>query len=144
MVLALLAVAVCSIGLGAQAGEADLKARVKLARKMVELQPTGPQVEQAVDAYIKANMNGYSDEDRALFRQAMMNVINPKALDKATVDAYASTYSEDELEAMVEYYSKPEARSATEKQGEFAAKITPEIIRMLDTAVLRVREATTP
>jgi hypothetical protein len=45
---------------------------------------------------------------------------------------------------MVDYYSKPEAQSAAKKDAEFAAKVYPELIKMLDQAVIRLRSAPKP
>ncbi len=118
----------------------DTKERLVLAKKMIEILPAQPQIEAAVDGYISGTMATFSQKDRDTFRRAMLNVMNPKALEKSAIDAYVSTYTKKELAAMVEYYDKPEARSASEKQPEFAAKIYPEIIKMMDQAVIRLRE----
>jgi hypothetical protein len=126
------------------ADDADLPARVDLAKKMVQILPARPQIESAVDSYIQSNLAGYTKQDRATFRQAMLNSINPKGLDKASVDAYATTYTKAELEVMVEYYAKPEAISAAKKEAEFAAKVYPELIKMLDQAVIRLRSSPKP
>lgn len=121
--------------------DSDLKARLELAQRMLEIQPVRPQVEAAVDAYLQSNMVAFSTADREIFRSAMLNVINPAALEKVTLNSFADTYTRAELEAMVEYYEKPEARSAVKKQSEFTARVYPEIIKMLDQAVIRIRSA---
>jgi hypothetical protein len=65
--------------------------------------------------------------------------LNYEALEKISIDAMAETYTVAELEAMNEYYSKPEAKSAQPKYSNYANKVFPEITRMLDEAVMRVR-----
>jgi hypothetical protein len=147
-VLAWLCVVLFSImpisGALAAEDDTDLARRVELARGIVEILPSRPQIEQAVDEYVTTSLAGYSDKDRETFRRAMLNVINPRSLDKAAVDAYAGTYTAAELAAMLEYYSKPEARSALARQAEFEGRIRPEILRMLDQAVLRIRSVSNP
>ena len=51
----------------------------------------------------------------------------------------AEIYTLPELEAMVEYYSKPEAKSAAEKQEAYQDKVGPEITKMLDKALMEMR-----
>lgn len=132
---------ICGAG-GVRAEEtssADLGRRVELAEKMVAIRPVRGQIERAVDAYIKHYMQGRSESQRELFRLAMLRAINADALEKITVDAYAETFTEKELVAMVEYYASPEARSAAAKEGELKKKIEPELIKMLDQAMMKAR-----
>lgn len=119
--------------------EADLARRVELAEKMVKIRPVRGQVERAVDAYINHYMQGRAESERALFRVAMLRAINAAALEKVTVDAYAETFTEAELAAMTEYYGSPEARSAAAKEAELKKKIEPELVRMLDQALMKAR-----
>jgi hypothetical protein len=117
----------------------DFAQRLELAEQMVEIRPAEKQIERAVDSYIKNYMVTASDEDKELFRIAMLKTMNPKALEKVAVDAYAETFTLAELEAMVEYFSKPEAQSASDKQRVLNAKIAPEIANMMDRALMRLR-----
>lgn len=112
-----------------------LERRLKLAEKMHELRPVRDQVENAIEQYAQTQ----PPEERAAFMSAMRSVLNPKALERISIDAYAEVYTEEELKAMVEYYSKPEARSASDKYNDYAKIVYPEIVRMLDKAAMRVR-----
>lgn len=123
----------------------DFSRRLALADQMLELRPASTQLEKALDLYIQNYMLNQSEENKTFFRDTILKILNPKALEKVAQDAYAETFTTAELEAMVEYYSKPEARSASEKQPRFNAMVTPEIIRMLDQAVMRFKtEAQNP
>jgi hypothetical protein len=112
-----------------------LERRLKLAEQMHKLRPVRDQVESAIEQYAQTQ----PPEDRAAFISAMRSVLNPKALERISIDAYAEVYTEEELKAMVEYYSKPEARSASDKYNDYAKIVYPEIVRMLDKAAMRVR-----
>lgn len=129
---------VCGTG-AAGAQSPDLEKRVALAEKMLEIRPVRAQIERAVDSYIAAALREKSENERELFRMAMLRAINVDALEKVVIDAYAETFTEQELMAMVEYYGKPEARSAAAKESELSEKISPEIIKMLDQAVMKAR-----
>ena len=109
--------------------------RIVLATKMHELRPVRAQIDHAIAQYAQTR----PEAERASFTTAMRNVFNVKALEKISIDAYAETFTLEELEAMVEYYSKPEARSASDKIGAYSAIVYPEIMRMLDRAAIRVK-----
>lgn len=117
----------------------DFAERLVLAEKMLEINPARDQVERAVDAYIANYLFAYPDNQKQVFRASMLNVIKPKALEKRTIDAYAELYTKDELAAMVEYYSKPEAKSARAKQTQLQNMIAPELTRTLDQALIKLR-----
>ena len=139
MLVRLIAIIALLLPVSAQAQEDDFAQRLALAERMLEIRPAEKQVERAVDSYIRNYMFNASDEDQEIFRTAMKRLMNPKALEKVAVDAYAETFTLEELEAMVEYYSKPEAQSASDKQNLLNAKIAPEIALMMDRALIRLR-----
>lgn len=119
--------------------EDNLEQRITLAEKMLELRPAREQVSRAIDTYIRTYMIAEPPKTQEAFRIAMLSVMNIKALEKLTIDAYAETYTQEELAAMVAYYSQPEARSASDKQEQFARRLTPEIVKMLDQAAMRIK-----
>ncbi|MGH1399089.1 MAG: hypothetical protein ACRBCT_07740 [Alphaproteobacteria bacterium] len=108
---------------------------LELAQKMHEFRPVAGQVEGAVEQFAQRQ----PEAQRAAFKTAMLSVLNVEALEKKSVQAYVDTFTLPELEAMVEYYAKPEARSASDKFNDYAAIIYPEIIKMLDSAAMRVK-----
>ena len=123
----------------AQTDEDGSQGRLALAQKMLNLQPVRDQVRSAIDQYIQTYMAGNSPAAQEGFRSAMMAVLNYKTLERLSLDAYADIFTQEELAAMVEYYSKPEAISARAKLKDFNGRIYPEIIRMLDQALMRAR-----
>lgn len=109
--------------------------RRALAEQMHKFRPVREQINRAIDQYAQTQ----APNQREAFKTAMRNVLNYRALEKISTDAYAETFTLKELEAMVEYYSKPEARSASDKFDNYAGIVFPEITRMLDKALIRVR-----
>ena len=126
----------------AYAQEDDFPQRLELAEKMLEIRPAKQQLEIAVNAYLDRAMADASENDKEIVRSALLKIMNPKALEKITVDSYAEIFTLKELEAMVAYYRLPEARSASDKQGQINARIAPEIVRMLDQALTKFRTET--
>lgn len=117
-----------------------LQQKTELARQMHQFRPVQDQVNGAVDAVARMQ----PPADREAFRVAMRRVLNYKAIERVSIDAMVDTYTLEELEAMVEYYSKPEARSASEKFDTYAGKVQPEIVRMIDAAIMRVKTGGAP
>lgn len=117
----------------------DFAERLALATQMLQIQPAEEQIERAVDSYIRAYLFTQSEENQNTFREAILSAMKPKALEKISIDAYAETFTVEELQAMVNYYSSPAARSAAEKRGELNGRISPEIAKQLDAALMRLK-----
>jgi hypothetical protein len=113
---------------------ADIKA-LALAKTMHQLLPIRVQLDAAIESVV----NTLPENDRDGFRQAVRRMIDVPKLEETSIHAMASTFTVPELEAMVGYYSKPEARSIAGKMNTFAAQVQPEITRMLDKAMLDFR-----
>lgn len=131
----LAALCVLSVPALAQENAGDPAKRLELAKKMHEINPTSEQINAAIDDVAQVQ----PETEREAFKLAMRNALNYEALDKISTDAMAETYTEAELAAMVEYFSKPEAKSAAKKEEQYNSKVYPEITRMLDQAMMRVR-----
>lgn len=138
----LAAILLFPLGAGADEGvpAVDRDMRLALAEKMQRLRPARDQVETAIERYV----SGLPEPQREEYRTGLKNILNYEALEKVSINAYAETFTVEELQAMVDYYSKPEARSASEKFEDYAAKVYPEIIRMLDRAMIRAKTGANP
>ncbi len=112
-----------------------LKQKIDLARKMHEIRPTREQVDSAV---LKASFS-LPKYERKNFIDSMSMMLNYNAIERISVDAMIETYTLKELSSMVEYYSKPEARSASKKVMSWAMIVQPEIISMIDKALMRIK-----
>ncbi|PCK00078.1 MAG: hypothetical protein COA45_04145 [Zetaproteobacteria bacterium] len=112
-----------------------LAKKIALAREMHKIRPTRVQVDSAIQ---RASLSMPS-RDRRAFIGAMKGMLNYNAIERISVDAMLETYTLKELDAMVEYYSKPEATSASDKVGYWASLVQPEIINMIDKAMMRIR-----
>ena len=109
--------------------------RVALAKEMHKIRPTREQV----DGAIRQASLSVPENERAAFIAAMTSVLNYRAIERISVDAMAEVFTVKELESMVEYYSKPEAKSASKKIKDWAKIVQPEINRIIDKAMMRVR-----
>jgi len=136
----LVIILLCALSLPAMAQDSNLERRLKLAETMHEFRPARDQVDSAILKVAQMK----PPAERAAFILAAQKALNYKALEKASVEAMAEVYTLEELEAMVAYYSQPEARSAARKYSAYAAKVQPHITRMLDQALMRARVGGSP
>ncbi|MGB4107017.1 MAG: hypothetical protein WBK55_04400 [Alphaproteobacteria bacterium] len=116
---------------------ADLDKRIALSKKWHDLMPVT--VREQINMAIDEAANQQAANEREVFRANMRNILNYQAIEKISVDAMADIYTAAELQALIDYYSKPEAKSAATKYQFYAARIYPEITRMLDQAMMRAR-----
>ena len=118
----------------------DLQRRLELAEQMHEFRPAREQVDHAIDS-VAARLPA---SDQESFKSTMGNILNYKAIERVSIDAMAETFTEAELEAMVAYYKQPEARSVSDKYDEYYARVGPEIVKMIDAAMMRMKLGDAP
>ncbi len=115
--------------------EAILAQKIALAKRMHEIRPTRTQVDSAVGS--AAMMLPASE--RQNFTVTMKSMLNYNAIERISIDAMVDTYTLIELKSMVEYFSKPEAKSASAKVQNWARAVNPHIVKMIDEAIMRIR-----
>lgn len=115
--------------------DADFNARVEVAKKLQEIKPVGKQIDAALEVIARQ----YPEDQREPFLTAMKRLINYNAIEKISLDAMVDTYSLKELQRMYDFYSSPEAASIAEKTPKYEEKVRPEISRMIDKTLMRVR-----
>lgn len=115
---------------------ADIERRIELARTLQDLNPVQGQVERAIDRYVDTVPDKIQQES---LKKTLTEALNTQAIRNASIDAYAETYTVEELEAMIAFYQNPAARSAQKKQDTYIRKVFPEIIRLLDKAAMRAK-----
>ena len=113
----------------------DLSTRLELSRKMHELRPVKPQVDRAIDNVAQA----LPEIQRREFKLSMQRILNYPAIENLSVEIMADTYSAEELQVMVAYYQNPIAQSAAEKTVDYQQKLGPEIMRIMDRAMMEIR-----
>lgn len=112
-----------------------LAKKIKLAKQMHVIRPTREQVDSAV----RRASASLPEKDRQNFISVMKSMLNYNAIERISVDAMVETYTVLELESMVEYYGKPEARSASNKVQSWGKKFQPEVVKMIDRAMMRIK-----
>ena len=114
----------------------DIDARkMQLSRDIHRVRPIRPQIDRAIERLSQAA----APADRAPLQAAMKRIMNYGAMQYFSTKAMAETFTVDELEVMLAYYTKPEAASAADKMQIYQDKIAPEIVKMMDAAVMELR-----
>lgn len=116
----------------------DFERRHEIATEMHKLRPAKDQVDAAIETVSRK----LPQAQRETFKMSMRNALNYNAIEKVSINAMAETFTLAELEAMLEYNKKPEAISANQKFDDYQKKVGPEIVRMIDKAMMRVRTGT--
>ena len=112
-----------------------LAKKLALAKTMHEIRPVRTQVDAAVKR-VSERLPAY---ERQNFVVTMQSMLNYNAIERISTDSMVDTYTLLELQSMVEYFSKPEARSASTKVSSWAKAVHPEIVRMIDSAMMRIK-----
>lgn len=135
LLLALSLIALPSLAGAAPDDPADLADRVKYATLFHDARPLRPFIEQQVDVYTQQ----VRESEREDFLRHVQLRIDYDALEDKSIEAMARLYTVPELKAMIAYYGSPEGKSADAKAGAYVEKITPEIGRALDGALMETR-----
>lgn len=112
--------------------------RLNLARKMHEIWPVRPRVEDALDAVAEQ----VPAAERLKFKAGMRKGIKFQALEEASIDAMADIFTVKELKAMIEFYGSKEGRSVSHKTSDYERALQPEMIKMIDKALLDAKLGT--
>ena len=123
------------LSVSAQVVGEDAVKRMELSKQLHEIKPIKPRIDRSIDQ-IASHLK---QADQRTFAVTVKRILNYKAIETASIKAMAEIYTVPELEAMIEYYSKPEARSAAEKQDEYQDRLSPEITKMMDQALMEMR-----
>lgn len=132
----LLALILClSFPAVAQETPENMDRRLELSKEIHVIKPIKPRIDDSINRIASQLKAG----DQRTFAATVKRIINYQTIETASINAMAEIYTLAELEAMVEYYSKPEAKSAAEKQEAYQDKVGPEITKMLDKALMEMR-----
>lgn len=114
--------------------------RLALAQKMHEIWP----VRTRIEAAIQSVASEYPPEKQAQIKAAMRKSIQYDQVEEASIKAMAETFTEDELNAMIEFYGSETGRAVSAKTSDYELALRPVMIQMLDKAMLDLKMGMTP
>lgn len=123
-----------------KAADPDLARKIELAKEMHKIRPARTQVEEAVNQ-VGRNLPPL---ERDRFLKMVEKAFDYDALEKLSTDTMVELFTVPELEKMVDYFGSEEARAIEKKLPQYQEKIQPEIIRMLDAAMIADRTGNAP
>jgi hypothetical protein len=74
--------------------------------------------------------------EKASFWTKMKVAMPADKVNAVSIQAMADTYTEDELKAMLSFYSSPAGQSAEAKRSAYEKRVGPEFTKLLDQAVI--------
>ena len=138
LILTLLLLVVLSVPAFAQEEakqDASQQERLQLAEKINEVNPVARQIEASL-LRVAAEWN-LSEKEK--FKREMLAAMDIKAIEKTSAKAMADTFTKEELNVLLEYYSHPETAKIVEKMPLFQGMIQPGISREIDRALMKLR-----
>lgn len=138
LILTLLLLVVLSVPAFAQEEvkqDASQQERLQLAEKINEVNPVARQIEASL-LRVAAEWN-LSEKEK--FKREMVAAMDIKAIEKTSAKAMADTFTKEELNVLLEYYSHPETAKIVEKMPLFQGMIQPGISREIDRALMKLR-----
>jgi hypothetical protein len=113
---------------------------MELAKTMFDLTPPS----EADDAAIKRIVANVPADQRDIARKGMTDAFEYGKFHDFVVKTMADTFTVAELKKMIAYHSSPEAASIAKKMPDYEAKVQPQLLRMLDVALMITRTGKGP
>lgn len=114
---------------------ADMKERIALATQFHKIRDLKIQINKTLDTMGES----LTPEGKTKYQSEMRRVFNYKVVEDASIKAMAETFTVPELKALIDFHSKPEGRSATDKMGEYDAKLMPTLKNAVDGALTELK-----
>lgn len=134
------AVFVLMMGIVPSSAQTVSENRLALAHEMHQIWPIRTRMEDALDGIVK----NFPEEKRAAILAAMRKSINYDLLEQESVKAMAEIFTEDELKAMVAFYSSDAGRSVSAKTNDYEEALRPVMTKMLDKAIMDAKMGAQP
>lgn len=127
-----MAVAQDGIPVTAEAAMDDTALKMDLAKKMHEIRPARMQVQEAV----KQASRNLQPLEQDKFIKMVDRAFDYDKLEELSVATMVKIFTTAELQKMVDYFGSPEAKAIGDKLPQYQMELHPEIIKMLDAAMM--------
>lgn len=114
---------------------AELKERTEWATEFHKVRNLRATINRALEA-VGSDLN---EEQRLRYLSDIQKIFKYDQVEKASIDAMARIFTADELRVMVDYYKKPEAKTASNKMPFYEQKLTEEMKKALDDAFVQIK-----
>ncbi len=115
--------------------EAVSAAAMALAKEMHEIWPIRTRIESAIDSVAQ----NFPPEKQAEAKAIIRRNIQFDQVEEESIRAMASTFTEEELRAMVDFYGSETGRGISSKTQDYEAAMVPVITKMMDKAMLDLK-----
>lgn len=108
---------------------------LELAKQMQEIWPIRTRIESAIESVSKS----FPPEKQAEVKATIRKSIQYDQLEEESIQALASTYSAEELRAMIEFYGSETGRAISVKTADYEEALRPSLVKMMDKAMLDLK-----
>ena len=130
-VLGVVAVLTFPLNVMAQDDSTVMARKLELAKEYSKHVSVAEEIQKSIDSIaVQVPM-----ENRVLLKSTLERHIKTDQLKSISEIALADVFTEAELKAMVDFYSKPEGQSVKAKMPEYQAKLEPVINQMISAAI---------
>lgn len=119
----------------AWAQDADYAERKALAEKLNVANPVSRMMENSI-LRVGAEW-GLAEKEK--FQREMMATVDVPGLEKVSLEALVDTFTKEELQVMLAYYSAPEAAKIAEKMPVYQGLLQPALSKEIDRALMKLR-----
>jgi hypothetical protein len=121
-------------------GQSIPAANLELAKQMHEIWPIRTRIESAINAVAE----NFPPEKKVQAKAAIRKSIQFDQVEEESIKAMASTFTEEELKAMIAFYGSETGRSISAKTTDYELAMRPVIVKMMDKAMLDLKTGMTP
>lgn len=119
----------------AQVSADDMAERMRLSRELHDVRHIRDRIDETIEAISKT----MPEADRADFLTYMSATMDFDRLEELSIKYAAETYTASELQAMIAYFGSPDGQSAEAKGADYAAKVSKDIEKEIDAAMMAVK-----
>ena len=113
----------------------DMAERIRLSKDLHDIR----HIRDRINDTIKSAAGSVPDADRADFEKYVQLHVDYDALESKSIQYAAEVYTAPELKAMIAYFGSPDGQSAEAKGSLFADKISKDIGKEIDAAIIAAK-----
>jgi hypothetical protein len=135
VLIALVVLSLSVVAVSAATPVDDKAERVRLSKDLHDIR----NIRERINGIISSAADTIPPADREDFQKYVQLKVDYDALEAKSIAYAADIYTVPELKAMIAYFGSPDGQSAESKGAAFSDKISKDIIKQVDAAILAAK-----